>query len=73
MNLCICSPGVVKLVRTNLAPDFPLFHDYGPLYVNTGLVIPEMIGWFYRELAIFDYCIKDGKLKGPISITNLKI
>ena len=26
-NLCICSPGVVELVRTNLAPDFPLFHD----------------------------------------------
>ena len=26
-NLCICSPGVVKLVRTNLAPDFPLFHE----------------------------------------------
>ena len=27
-NLCICSPGVVKLVKTNLAPDFPLFHDF---------------------------------------------
>ena len=26
-NLCICSPAVVQLVRTNLAPDFPLFHD----------------------------------------------
>ena len=25
-NLCICSPGVVELVRSNLAPDFPLFH-----------------------------------------------
>ena len=22
----ICSPAVVELVRTNLAPDFPLFH-----------------------------------------------
>ena len=22
----ICSPGVVELVRSNLAPDFPLFH-----------------------------------------------
>ena len=25
-NLCICSPGVVELVKSNLAPDFPLFH-----------------------------------------------
>ena len=25
----ICSPGVVELVRTNLAPDFPLFHVLG--------------------------------------------
>ena len=24
--MCICSPGVVELVRSNLAPDFPLFH-----------------------------------------------
>ena len=23
----ICSPGVVELVRSNLAPDFPLFYD----------------------------------------------
>ena len=28
-NLCICSPGVVELVRSNLAPDFPLFHGLG--------------------------------------------
>ena len=27
-NLCICSPGVVELVKSNLAPDFPLFHGY---------------------------------------------
>ena len=36
----ICSPGVVdrvylqsgvvELVRSNLAPDFPLFHDFSP-------------------------------------------
>ena len=25
-TMCICSPGVVELVRSNLAPDFPLFH-----------------------------------------------
>merc|ERR1712073_164246 len=25
-NLCICSPGLVELVKSNLAPDFPLFH-----------------------------------------------
>ena len=25
----ICSPGVVELVRSNLAPDFPLFHGAG--------------------------------------------
>ena len=25
-TVCICSPGVVELVRSNLAPDFPLFH-----------------------------------------------
>ena len=25
-NLCICSPSVDELVRSNLAPDFPLFH-----------------------------------------------
>ena len=24
--MCICCPGVVELVRSNLAPDFPLFH-----------------------------------------------
>ena len=28
-NLCICSLGVVELVRSNLAPDFPLFHGAG--------------------------------------------
>ena len=27
-TLCICSPGLVKLVRSNLAPDFPLFHGF---------------------------------------------
>ena len=26
-NLCICSPGLVELVKSNLAPDFPLFHE----------------------------------------------
>ena len=26
-NLCICCPGVVKLVRSNLGTSFPLFHD----------------------------------------------
>ena len=26
-NLCICSPGMVELVRTNLGTSFPLFHD----------------------------------------------
>ena len=25
-NLCICCPGVVKLVRSNLGTSFPLFH-----------------------------------------------
>ena len=34
-NLCICSPGVVELVRSNLAPDFPLFHDLTPLSSST--------------------------------------
>ena len=29
--VCICSPGVVELVRSNLAPDFPLFHGLAPL------------------------------------------
>ena len=24
----ICSPGVVELVRSNLAPDFPSFHEF---------------------------------------------
>ena len=24
--MCICSPGLVELVKSNLAPDFPLFH-----------------------------------------------
>ena len=28
-NLCICSPGLVELVKSNLAPDFPLFHAVG--------------------------------------------
>ena len=31
-NLCICSPAVVELVRTNLVPDFPLFHDLLSLF-----------------------------------------
>ena len=26
-NLCIFSLGVVEIVRSNMAPDFPLFHD----------------------------------------------
>ena len=30
-NLCICSPGVVELVRSNLAPDFTLFHGSYPI------------------------------------------
>ena len=34
-NLCICSPGVVELVRTNLAPDFPLFHEYSTVQYST--------------------------------------
>ena len=29
-TVCICSPGVVELVRSNLAPDFPLFHVGNP-------------------------------------------
>ena len=33
-NLCICSPGMVELVGTNLAPDFPLFHGYSPLLIS---------------------------------------
>ena len=28
-TVCICSPGVVELLRYNLAPDFPLFHALG--------------------------------------------
>ena len=28
------SPVVVELVRSNLAPDFPLFHDTPPLYAH---------------------------------------
>ena len=26
LNLCICCPGVVELVRSNLGTSFPLFH-----------------------------------------------
>ena len=34
-NLCICSPGLVELVKSNLAPDFPLFHDLRSVKVKT--------------------------------------
>ena len=36
-NLYICNLGVVKLVRSNLAPDFPLFHAR---HRGLGLSIP---------------------------------
>ena len=48
-NLCICSPGVVKLVRSNLAPDFPLFHVH-----NTKLSIMLICLSEYR----LNHCIK---------------
>ena len=35
-NLCICSPGVVELVRSNLAPDFPLFHEIESQFSEQG-------------------------------------
>ena len=38
-NLCICSPGVVELVRSNLAPDFPLFHEWSPHHHAARLVL----------------------------------
>ena len=25
--MCICSPGLVELVKSNLAPDFPLYYS----------------------------------------------
>ena len=34
-NLCICSPDVVELVRSNLSPDFPLFHAPSPAIADT--------------------------------------
>ena len=39
--MCICSPGVVELVISNLAPDFPLFHAVTPMraLTNTGDVV----------------------------------
>ena len=41
-NLCICSPGVVELVRSNLAPDFPLIHGRRPLHSGCGdTITPE--------------------------------
>ena len=38
-NLCICSPGVVELVKSNLAPDFPLFHG-----LNSVLNVEALVG-----------------------------
>ena len=40
----ICSPAVVELVRTNLAPDFPLFHVSLYLYLlpNVGFSIVHL-------------------------------
>ena len=39
-NLCICSPGGVELVRTILAPDFPLFHGVDTSGSNTKYLRP---------------------------------
>ena len=38
-TVCICSPVVVELVRSNLAPDFPLFHGPPPQYTSTQVLI----------------------------------
>ena len=41
-NLCICSPGLVELVKSNLAPDFPLFHVPKALFkMASGLISPS--------------------------------
>ena len=54
--MCICSPDVVELVRTNLAPDFPLFH--GLLPVKSALLTTSAIT--YRNLLIHSISIYCG-------------
>ena len=48
-NLCICSPGLVELVKSNLAPDFPLFHActstnlWSPRFAS---IPPNLLPWY---------------------------
>ena len=47
--MCICSPGVVELVRSNLALDFPLFHG-----VESAVCAPQVssrrLDWVVVEM-----------------------
>ena len=46
---CICSPGVVELVRSNLAPDFPLFHGTPPVDIFEVAEVGEAAGHIRRH------------------------
>ena len=56
----ICSPGVVELVRSNLAPDFPLFHDPAPDLMNvTSLLSRTVLDFNFETLphTVLVHCI----------------
>ena len=58
--MCICSPGVVELVRSNLAPDFPLFHDPAPDLMNvTSLLSRTVLDFNFETLphTVLVHCI----------------
>ena len=59
-TVCICSPGVVELVRSNVAPDFPLFHDPAPDLMNvTSLLSRTVLDFNFETLphTVLVHCI----------------
>ena len=51
LNLCICCPGVVELVRSNLGTSFPLFHVFNNLTFRFLFVF-----WLYKYSCHGSWC-----------------